>query len=252
MEHVKKLLDGYVPGEVRDPDADLAQQLFRAPGGAARVKLADFDPYHERLREAVAMLERWANIRREGLFDQSSLVICGPVGTGKTMLARIVLWSIVLKVTSVFGEADPLYGAEVPMGRFYSAGHVITALEPGFRPGVLAPHGRQPGQGIPIVVIDDVGDEPIIERVADGKQARERSYRYKRFLDHCEKGGISVVVTSNLTQGELQDHMGPRAWDRLSMMAPVGQMIDLTGVESYRGWKAGRQELPGLGPNRTR
>jgi len=61
-----------------------------------------------------------------------------------------------------------------------------------------------------------------------------------RVIDWAYGNGVPLVITSNLTIQELAGHVGRRAWDRLMQMAPTGQMVDMSGVPSWRVKAGGR------------
>lgn len=90
------------------------------------------------------------------------------------------------------------------------------------------------------MVIDDVGAEGVLEFVGKEHQVVERQARYFRFIDHCYANDIPGVITTNLPLAELAAHLGRRAWDRLMQMAPAGQMVDMSGVPSWRVKAGGR------------
>ncbi len=190
-----------------------------------RVTLDMLDASHPIMVDAVAMCHRWAERKREGYLD-ASLVFVGPVGTGKTHLARSVLWSI-------FNSEDD--GTPVsPVGRFYSANDMIQAIDPGLFLATFIP------QYCPVLVIDDIGSEQQIPFIGKDGQLDEVSRRYFQVINYCYTWQISVVITSNLSLTRLQEHLGRRCWSRLNEMAPAGFMIDLTGAPDWRMLQSGR------------
>jgi DNA replication protein DnaC len=72
-------------------------------------------------------------------------------------------------------------------------------------------------------------------------QATEIQARYFKILNHCYERHISVVITSNLSIDQLQDHLGARCWSRLQEMASVGLILELgRDVPDYRLRRSGR------------
>lgn len=197
-----------------------------------RASLSDLQTTHPVLRGAVDMVYRWRNRKQDG-YQDASLVLVGPYGTGKTHIARAVLWSIAYAV-----DGEPI----APAGRFYTAADLMLKLTP-----VQSDFGTieipRPSSFIgnaPIVVIDDVGSEQRIPFIAAEMQQEEIQARYFRVIDYCYQWQISLVITSNLSLPALERHLGGRCWDRLCQMAPKGFMYDLTGVPSWRQKASGR------------
>lgn len=152
-------------------------------------------------------------------------------GCGKTHVARAVLWSIYLSRD----DGTPMS----PAGVFFEANRLILELDADERGRYVETMLRNR----PLVVIDDVGNkgtEQEIPRVSAPRQVPERQARYYSVINHCYENGIGVVITSNMTFGELRDHIGGRAYSRLTEMAPKGQWVDMTGVPDYRLKKGGR------------
>lgn len=200
----------------------------------ARAALADLDTsVHPLMQRAVDMVHGWKR-RKEAGYTDASLVLAGPVGTGKTHIARAVLWSIAYTTD----DGRPV----APAGRFYHATDLLMAMNPtrGSSGMTEVPRPSTFIGNAPILVIDDVGTEQRIPFIAADVYEDEIHARYFRVLDYCYQFSISVVVTTNLSLGELGLRMGRRAWDRLSQMAPKGFMIDLSGVPSWRQRASGR------------
>ena len=126
-----------------------------------------------------------------------------------------------------------------PVGAFFEANRLILELDANERGRYIETMLRNR----PLVVIDDVGNkgtEQEIPHVSASRQVSERQARYYSVINHCYENGIGVVITSNMTFGELRDHIGGRAYSRLTEMAPKGQWVDMTGVPDYRLKKGGR------------
>lgn len=197
-----------------------------------RASLKDLDKSHPLVTAAVEMVYRWRDRKQAG-HDDASLVLCGPYGTGKTHIARAVLWSMCYTV-----DDSPV----APMGKFFHASDLLLKLSPTKTEwgGTEVPRPGDFIGNIPILVIDDVGSEQAIPFVAKDDQASELQARYFRVIDYCYQWKISLVITSNLSIPQLEAHIGGRCWDRLCEMAPKGFMADLTGVPSWRQKESGR------------
>jgi DNA replication protein DnaC len=219
MQHVKDIATSVKPG--KSWQAEPVQRQRRGE----RVTLDTLEANSGLMAQAIEMCRRWANARREGIKD-ASLIFVGPVGTGKTHLAKAVLWSIY----SSLEDGTPV----APVGRFYRADDIIQAFEPGVASYALIP------QNCPVLVIDDVGAEQTIPFISAEGQTREKQHRYFGIIDRCYQWQISIVITSNLSLEALSEVVGHRAWSRLNEMAPAGFMIDLTGVADWRRRRSGR------------
>jgi DNA replication protein DnaC len=200
-----------------------------------RRTLAELDTANPSVKAAVEMCRRWAQRKRDGHTD-ASIILCGPVGTGKTHIAKAVLWSMAYTLDdgTAVGYA----------GKFFVASDLISLLSP-TRNDYGVTETPRPAQFIgnaPIVVIDDVGSEGTIAYIKtdDETQAAEIQARYFRVVDYCYSWNVSLVITSNLSIPQLAQHVGRRSWDRLGQMAPAGFMIDMTGVPSWRQRMSGR------------
>lgn len=209
-----------------------------------RETLEALDTSHAYVANAVQMARAWAQRVREG-HAEASLVLSGPCGTGKTHIARAILWSVVLHA-----EDEPQLA--VPAGLFYLANDLLLALAPStdeygtyHTPRV----SRLLGQ-VPLLVIDDVGGQQLLPFVAKEDQEPERQARYFRLIDYCYSRRIAVILTTNLSlkggaESDLAQHIGRRAWDRLCEMAPQGFMVGLQGVPSWRVKAGGRETSAG-------
>jgi len=198
-----------------------------------RATLHDLDTSHPTMQAAVGMARAWAERKRNGDIE-ASMVLLGPVGTGKTHIARAILWSICLATE----EGQPI----APAGKFFLASDLLLKFSPTNTSwgGVEMPRAADIIGNVPIVVVDDVGAEGTIPYVKADEQEQERQARYFRAIDYCYTWRISLVITSNLSTNQLKAHIGPRCWDRLSQMAPSGFIFDLTGVPSWRQKESGR------------
>lgn len=210
----------------------------RPPTIATAARLGDLDTSHPTVALAVSAARRWAERMKSDEERSPSLILSGPNGTGKTHIARAILWSMTTVAVDSDGSALP--GSRRPRGRFYHAGELLAALGPDEELG-----GALPGVGhvigsAPVVIIDDVGAEGTLAYVKGEYQEHERQMRYFRVIDWAYGNGVPLVLTTNLSLQAMAAHVGPRAWDRLMQMAPAGQMVDMSGVPSWRVKAGGR------------
>ena len=197
-----------------------------------RRTLGELDTSNPMVKTAVTMCYKWADRLRDGYSD-ASLVFVGPVGTGKTHIAKSLLWSMAYTMD---GEAVGY------AGRFFVASDLMMLMNP-LRTEFGTVEIPRPASFIgkaPMIVIDDIGTEQTIPFVKADEQAAEIQARYFRVIDYCYQWNTALIITSNLSLRQLQKYLGPRNWDRLGQMAPAGFMIDLTGVESWRKKESGR------------
>ena len=182
--------------------------------------------WHPRVKVAVMAAQLWSKRRARG--EAAGLVLIASAipldinrtgyGCGKTHIARACLHTDCYWLDGV-----PVAAA----GQFFSANDIIQRLDADTPAGVEVGNAR-------IVVIDDVGTEQTIPYIAAVDQERERQSRYFKLINFCYERRVSLVMTGNLTLGELQQRIGGRAWSRLQEMAPRGQIVDLTGVPDWR------------------
>jgi len=237
MQSIAEIAQAIQPGNNGNGSRDNEPRAIRA---ATRTKLDSLDTSEPQVAYAVQQAREWAKRKRGGYMD-TSMVLSGPFGTGKTHIAKAILWSIVDEVP---GHPD----SAVPAGRFYMANDLLLRLGSiqDKSSGIVTPVRTSSLVGnAPIVIIDDVGGQQIIPFVAGPDQKHERHARYFRFIDYCYTDMVSVIMTTNLSIGglELSDfakHIGGRAFDRLAQMAPRGFMIGLDGVTSWRQKAGGR------------
>ena len=216
----------------------MAPREERQPAVVHAARLADLDTSHPTVALAVAAARRWAERMKADEERGPSLILSGPNGTGKTHIARAILWS--MTTVAIDSDGSALSGSRRPRGRFYHAGELLAALGPDEELG-----GALPGVGYvvgsaPVVIIDDIGAEGTLAYVKGEYQEHERQMRYFRIVDWAYGNGVPLVLTTNLSLQVLAAHVGARAWDRLMQMAPAGQMVDMSGVPSWRVKAGGR------------
>jgi len=203
-----------------------------------RVTLSQLQNIHPKVTEAKQAAQQWAANKQAGHLD-SSLILFGPNGIGKTHIALSILWSMCYQVD---GQTV------APIGKFFLSDDLLARLDADDDPTNLSsnlarliPNNSMIDptiQPCPIIVIDDIGAERDIQYSKDQEKARH--VRFFRVIDYCYKKQISVIITSNLSLDGLKAHLGPRSWDRLLQMAPRGQMVDMSGVTSWRKRSGGR------------
>lgn len=240
--------DEYVP----DDDTAVTSQVDGLIK-AGPVKLDTLNTSHHQVAQAVHMARRWAERKRSGIND-ASLVLSGPVGTGKTHIALAIWWAICEKVLSpperpVIGEyGQPLPGYQAqPSGRFFSSNELLMRMGISRDTETGVPIAARASDIIgypPLIVIDDVGLEQSIPFVGKDDQESERHARFFKIINHCY-GNVSVIITTNLTWDELAAHIGKRAASRLTEMCPKMSggdsfIVDMTAVPDYRRRAGGR------------
>lgn len=226
MQHISEIAKKQQPGQhwYAPPEKPI-----RKP---ERVKLDTLQITHPSVLTAIDAARAWAKRKNDG-YPDASLVLCGPVGTGKTHIARAILWASYVCLIDEQGKpGEPV----APAGQFCVASDLICQLDG-------ETHLREMiNYSAPVLVIDDVGSEGVIPFVKTDSetQAREIQARYFRVIDFCYQRQIGLVLTSNLSIGQLEAHLGRRSWSRLQEMAPVGFIVELGGVPDYRRIRSGR------------
>jgi DNA replication protein DnaC len=236
MQTIAEIAGRVAPGAAWRTGSDAASGDVRE---LRPVRLGELDTRHHPLvKTAVDAARQWAARYQDGESKAPSLVLSGPNGTGKSHIARAIWWSITTAAMDDGGQIDA--ATRRPVGKFYLAAELLAMLSPDDEM-----RGQLPGVGqvigaAPLVVIDDVGAEGVIQFVGKEYQTHERMVRYFRLVDWAYNNDVPLVLTTNLPLPELAGHVGPRAWDRLNEMAPAGQMVSLWGVPSWRVKAGGR------------
>lgn len=115
------------------------------------------------------------------------VVIIGPVGTGKTWAACAIMRHII--------------DHRRASARFHTMGDALVRMRP--NGGLTADELAAPD----VLVLDDVGTERATEwAVEQMYQVFDRRWSE----DRC------TIVTSNMSTEDLREHLGPRAWSRLT------------------------------------
>jgi DNA replication protein DnaC len=247
METIAAIANKIQPGETwqRTPPA----LPTKSP---QRVSLDDLDLSNPLVANAVQTARKWAKRKMDG-YEDASLILSGPYGTGKTHIAKAILWSIRYEVPNQPNAPT------APAGLFFMANDLLTKLAPvdsnwGTAPAkvkrVLGWHDlpddpMMPTYNPPLIVIDDVGGEMSLSFIKADKQMAEIQARYFRVINFCYEYQISVIITTNLSieglsESQFARHIGGAAFDRLIEMAPSGFMVGMAGVPSWRQKAGGR------------
>lgn len=100
-------------------------------------------------------------------------------------------------------------------------------------------------RGKRVVVWDDLGKEGVREFIAAPLQVDFREDRYHQMIDavygRCRSGHpVNVIVTTNLTYQQLEQHLSTASWSRVQEMCPMGNFLQISGVPRYRELLSGR------------
>lgn len=244
---VRRIADIKPTGATPPPIDEVIEASSHVAGliAAGPVKLDALNQAHPQVQQAVKMARLWADRKRHGAID-SSMVLSGPVGTGKTHIAQAIWWSICEAVTGYDGTPLPGYRNH-PAGRFFSSNELLLkmGISRDMDTGISTATRAADVIGYPpLIVLDDVGLEQNIPFIGKEEQEAERHARFFKIINHCY-GNVSVIITTNLTWDELAAHIGKRAASRLIEMCPRlpsgdSFIVDMSKVPDYRRKSGGR------------
>lgn len=179
------------------PDAKPAKPVSAKTPTQVREWLADRGYVASVCPSAYSQAVAWLVGRFAGT-ERRGLVLYGPSGTGKTMLARLI--------------GDRLLSAAriVEMYREHDYGEVFSELVYGIRvDGKLR-------EGPTRLAIDDLGQEP--QAVSYGQRDEVLGRVLCERYEHWQRTGVRTVVTTNCTPKEVEVRYGRRVLDRLTEM----------------------------------
>lgn len=180
------------------------RQRSLLPAELSDLPFADMDREdrgEDRRSEAVAAAEAWA----EGTF--SGLLICGPVGTGKSRLAATAIWRRMERDVGV---------------RWMSVPRLIVMANAGFGTDEKR-EATQVLTGKGGLALDDLDKVPMTEAV--------RSLLYVA-IDNRYQAGTPLIVTTNLRPTEIAEQVGEAIASRLLGYCKV---VYLTGRDRRLG-----------------
>lgn len=194
----------------------------------------------QNFNELLATVRRWRGLiaYTPGL----SFAILSPnIGIGKTHIAQ----SVATSFASITG--DLAYENDLPLFSIQNSARIYTARE---LINLLGGDNAQPLSQIApayirCLVIDDLGREGYLDYVKASDQQNEKQARYFHLIDYIYKRRrgsqpVSLFITSNYLAADVENLIGPAAWDRLLELAPRGYIREITGLPSYRRIASGR------------
>lgn len=164
--------------------------------------------------EIRSWLEYWTTHvdKREGPERKRSLFLTGPYGTGKTVAASAVL----LALAEHYDTRTAL---------FHTVPDLLDEIRDSYADSATVEerHGLDRARDATFLVLDDLGSERISGWVTE---------KLFQLINHRHSWQRWTIITSNLTLGELADHIGERTTWRIAEMCEV---IPFTGPNLRAG-----------------
>lgn len=207
-------------------------------------QLADLSTAHlttpgeiEKLEGAIEAARRFAQALQEGATGLALVLVASGVegddrrtgfGCGKTHLARSIHY---LNSTIQYSPSAPGQIWVKQNGRFLEARELMALFDKDdfVAAELFSGFGN-------LLIIDDVGREGSLrwEKRDPALQAQEKQDRYYSVIDYCDKRGVNLIITSNLSALALRDLLGGAGWSRLMKMSPRSFRISMTGLPDMR------------------
>jgi len=162
------------------------------------------------------------------LENRRSLVLYGPLGTGKTHLAVAVAGELVKEWGYVTGNYSTGMGGVVGFWTFADALRILRKTYQQGWEGMGEEWYLARWRTIPVLILDEVGQEGLEERPSPFT----RRIGYDIVDGRYRQGDLPMVMTTNKSpQGDLSDWITPAAVDRLFEM---GDFVEMRDTGSYR------------------